>query len=175
MVDEAYSDFCGSNMLREVLDASAGLDIRTMSKAYGLAGLRAGFALARKEIIDEVRRVRTPFGLNSFTEAVAIKAIQNKSWVSEMVGRMKSERDYLDIRLRELGFETYPSVCNFLIAKCPMDGPTLVSELRANGIAVRDCNSFPLMKDCIRVTIAPRELLDRFLDEARRILEGSSK
>jgi histidinol-phosphate aminotransferase len=175
LVDEAYSDFCGSNMLREVIDAPAGIDVRTMSKAYGLAGLRAGFALARKETIDELRRVRTPFGLNSFTETVAITAIQNRAWVRETVAQMKSEKSYLDNSLKGLGFRTYPSECNFLIAESPIDGPRLVNELRERGVAVRDCNSFPMMKNHIRVTLAPRPLLERLTDEARQIIEGVSR
>jgi histidinol-phosphate aminotransferase len=175
LVDEAYSDFCGSNMLRDVLNAPAGLDVRTLSKAYGLAGLRAGFALARKEVIDELRRVRTPFGLNSFTEAVAIRAIENREWVVRNVDRMRVERAYLDGRLKSMGFKTYPSECNFLIAKCPVNGPSLVSGLRDRGVAVRDCGSFPTMDDHIRVTIGPRPLLDRFVEQADSLIQGERR
>jgi histidinol-phosphate aminotransferase len=172
VLDEAYTDFCGSNMLGDAMSAPCALDIRTFSKAYGLAGIRAGFAIARKEVVDEVRRVRTPFGLNSFTEAVALKALDQKRWVQETVSRMKVERTYLDGRLRSLGFRTYPSECNFLIAKCPAEGPPLVAALRERGIVVRDCSMFPLMKDFIRVTVGPRPMMDRFLAEAEALVAG---
>ncbi len=175
MVDEAYSDFSGTRMIEDVMTSSSALDIRTFSKAYGLAGLRAGFALAREETINELRRVRTPFGLNSFTEAVAIKAMDNGDWVKAMVVEMKSQRTYLDRKLRAMGFETYPSVCNFVIAKCPIESTLLVSALRDRGIAIRDCSSFPMMKDHIRVTVGPRDLLDRFLEVLNQLVTVSAK
>lgn len=175
LLDEAYCDFCGSDMLPEAMAAPLTIDVRTMSKAYGLAGLRAGFAVARKEVIDELRRVRTPFGLNSFTEAVAARALDHGRWVRDMVDAMKAERKYLDGKLKELGFKTYPSDCNFLIARCPESGPELVSSLRRRGVAVRDLGSFPMMQDHIRVTVGPRAMMDRFLSELRAVLGGDAR
>lgn len=175
ILDEAYADFCGSSMIKDVMAAPCAMDIRTFSKAYGLAGLRAGFALARKEMIDELRRVRTPFGLNSFTEAVAVRALDHKRWVQETVSKMKVERAYLDGRLRSIGFLTRPSECNFLIAKCPVNGTQLVTSLRERGVAVRDCSSFPSMGDFIRVTIGPRPMMDRLLTEVDTILRGEAR
>ncbi len=172
VLDEAYSDFCGSDMLREALSAPCTIDVRTFSKAYGLAGVRAGFAMARKEVVDELRRVRTPFGLNSVTEAVAIRALDHGPWVKETVSRMKVERDHLARGLGRLGFLTYPSECNFVIAKCPVRGPSFVATLRDRGVAVRDCDSFLMMGDHIRVTVGPRDMMDRFLAEAEREVRG---
>ena len=172
ILDEAYGDFCGSDMLKDAMAAPLTIDTRTLSKAYGLAGLRAGFAIARKEVIEELRRVRTPFGLNSFTEAVVTRALDHRSWVRETVAEMKKERAYLDGKLRALGFRTYPSECNFLIAKSPVNGPALVSSLRARGVAVRDCTPFPMMNDHIRVTIGPRTMMDRFLSEVEGLVRG---
>jgi histidinol-phosphate aminotransferase len=172
LVDEAYADFCGSDMMSEVLSCERGIDVRTFSKAFGLAGLRAGFAVARKEVIDELRRVRTPFGLNSFTEAVAMRAMEDRLWVKETVNRMVADRGYLSERMERLGFQVRPSVCNFIIAKVPSDGGRFVTALRERGIAVRDCGQFPMMKDFIRVTVGPRPLMDRFLAEAEPLLRG---
>ena len=174
LVDEAYADFSGSNMLRPVLSAENGIDVRTFSKAFGMAGLRAGYAVARKETIDELRRVRTPFGLNSFTEAAAIGAMDNRAWVEDTVARMRVQREFLSKRMRELGFEVLPSVCNFVTAKCPVDGPGLVSRLRERGVVVRDCNSFNLLNDHIRVTVGPRSLMERFLEAAAQSIEEAS-
>jgi len=170
ILDEAYADFCESNMLADAMAAPLTIDTRTFSKAYGLAGLRVGFAIARRDVIDELRRVRTPFGLNSFTEAVAARALDHTPWVRETVSRMKVERAYLDGRLRALGFHTYASECNFLVAKCPVNGPAMVTALRGRGVAVRDCSSFLMMDDHIRVTIGPRTMMDRFLDEVETVV-----
>jgi histidinol-phosphate aminotransferase len=175
MLDEAYGDFCGSDMLKDAMDAEHAIDIRTFSKAYGIAGLRVGYAVARKEIIDELRAVRTPFGLNSFAEAVAMKALDNKKWVREAVDRMRAERSYLAVKLVAQGFKVYPSDCNFLLCKAPVAGPALVSALRGEGVAVRDCNSYPLLENHIRVTVGPRPMLDKLLEKLEHLLAGGAK
>lgn len=175
MLDEAYADFCGSNMLKDVMASERAIDIRTMSKAYGMAGLRVGFAISRKEIVDELRSFRTPFGLNSFAEAVAIRALDNRAWVEESVARMKSERSYLASKLGSLGFKVYPSDCNFLLCKGPtsVKGPSLVLSLRERGVAIRDCNSYPLLQDHVRVTVAPKPMLEVLLEKLREVLGGT--
>ena len=175
ILDEAYGDFCGSDMLRDALAAPRTIDTRTFSKAYGLAGLRAGFAIARKEVVDELRRVRTPFGLNSFAEAVATRALDHKRWVQEKVSEMKVERAYLDSRLTALGFQTYPSECNYVTAKCPVRGTPFVAALKSRGVAVRDCSSFATLEDHIRVTVGPRWMMDKMLAEAEAVISGEAR
>jgi histidinol-phosphate aminotransferase len=175
LLDEAYGDFCGSDMLSEALSAPCAVDTRTLSKAYGMAGLRAGFAVARRDVVDELRRVRTPFGLNSFTEAVAVRALDNRRWVDEKVAEMRVERDYLGSRMRALGFSTYPSECNYITAKCPGKGPPFVAALRGRGVAVRDCSSFPMLEDHIRVTVGPRWMMDKFVAEAEALIQGDGR
>jgi len=175
LIDEAYSDFCGSNHLPDVMGSEHALDVRTFSKAYGLAGLRAGYAISRKELIDELRRVRTPFGLNSFTEAAAIAAIDNKKWLRDMVDRMKSERAWLGPKLQSLGFNVYPSECNFLLCRSPISSPALVSALRSEGVATRDCNSYPLLENHMRITIGPRPMLETLLSKLEHLIAGGKR
>ena len=172
LIDEAYSDFCGSNMLRDVLNSEHAMDVRTFSKAFGLAGLRAGYAISRKELIDELRHVRTPFGLNSFTEAVAIRALDSKDWMGDMISEMKAQRTFLEGKLTQLGFKVYPSECNFLLCKVPVDGPALVGALRGEGVAIRDCNAYPLLENHVRITIGPRPMLDTLLEKIEHLIGG---
>lgn len=172
LVDEAYSGFSDSDMLRTVIDSRTGVDVRTFSKAYGLAGLRAGFAVARREIVDEMRRVRTPFSINSFTEAVAVAAMDQKDWMRDVVRSVRREREYLSSRLSRLGFEVYPSECNFVLCRSPLESAPLVEALRARGVAIRDCGMYPMLKDHVRVTVGPRKYLDRFLEEVEPLVGG---
>ena len=172
LVDEAYCDFCESDVLREVMACEGGIDIRTFSKAYGLAGLRAGFAMARKEIVDELRRVRTPFGLNSFTETVAIAAMDRRDWVDEKVSEVKNEREYLARKMTALGFTVYPSECNFILCKSPIRSQPLVSALLDKGIAIRDFGAYPMLEDHVRVTIGPRKYMDALLEAVEPLLNG---
>jgi histidinol-phosphate aminotransferase len=139
-----------------------------------MAGLRAGFAIARKETIDELRRVRTPFGLNSFTEAATIGALDNRGWIEDRVRQMRLQREFLSKRMDGLGFAVLPSVCNFVTAKCQVNGPGLVFALKERGVAVRDCNSFPMLEDHIRVTVGPRPMMERFLEAAAQSIEEVS-
>ena len=175
MLDEAYADFCGSNMLREVMSSEHSIDIRTFSKAYGVAGLRIGYAISRKEVIDELRAVRTPFGLNSFAESVAIGALDSLEWVQRMISRMKTERTYLAQKLESLGFAVYPSDCNFLLCKSPVPSTALVSALRGEGVAIRDCGAYPLLENHVRVTVGPREMLDKLLEKLEHLLAGGQQ
>ena len=175
LIDEAYADFCGSNMLTDVMEGEHAIDVRTFSKAYGMAGLRVGFAISRKEVVDELRSVRTPFGLNSFAEAAAIKALDNRSWVDEAIAKMKAERSRLAPKLVSLGFKVYPSDCNFLLCKAPVDGPALVSALRCEGVAIRDCNSYPLLESHVRITIGPRPMLEVLLEKLEHLLSERSR
>jgi histidinol-phosphate aminotransferase len=172
LLDEAYCDFCDSDMLGEVMASEHGIDVRTFSKAYGIAGLRVGFAMARKEIVDELRRVRTPFGLNSFTEAVAVAALDNSDWVDAKVREMKAERQYLAGKMSELGFKVYPSECNFILCKSPVKSADLVSALVDKGIAIRDFGAYPLLEDHVRVTIGPRKYMDMLLEAAAPLVNG---
>lgn len=175
MLDEAYSDFAGSSMVRDVMNSPQAMDVRTFSKAYGLAGLRIGFAMARKELIDELREFRTPFGLNSFSEAVAVKALESDEWVKEVVSRVRTEAAYLRPKLEKVGFKVYPTCCNFLLCKCPVDGPALVSALKGEGVAIRDCGSYPLLENHVRITLGPRPMLDILLDRLEHLLEVSTQ
>lgn len=172
MLDEAYADFCGSGMLSDVMSAQHAIDVRTFSKAYGLAGLRIGYAISRKEVIDELRSFRTPFGLNSFAEAVAIRAMDSSDWVREVVSKTKAEMAYLRPRLESLGFRVYPSDCNFLLCRSPVPSPALVSALRADGVAIRDCNAYPLLENHVRITMAPRPMLDILLEKLEGLMGG---
>jgi len=174
LLDEAYADFCGSDMLGDVMAAERAIDVRTLSKAYGIAGLRVGFAISRKEIVDEMRSFRTPFGLNSFAEAVAISAMDNKAWIREVVAQVRSAMAYMRPKLEALGFRVYPSDCNFLLCRAPVPSPGLVSTLRSEGVAIRDCNSYPLLENHVRITMAPRPMLDTLLEKLEGILRGDS-
>lgn len=175
MLDEAYAEFCGSDMLADVMAAPHAIDVRTFSKAYGLAGLRIGYAISKREVIDELRSVRTPFGLNSFAEAVAVRALDNKDWTREVTSMVRSEMSYLRPRLESLGFKVYPSDCNFLLCKAPVPSPALVAGLRAEGVAIRDCNAYPLLEDHVRITMAPRPMLETLLQKLEPLVGGGSR
>jgi len=170
LVDEAYADFCGSSSMGDVMESETAIDVRTFSKAYGIAGLRVGFAVARNEVIDELRRVRTPFGLNSFAEAVAIAALDNRGWKDEVVRKVRAERERLAGRLKGMGFTVYPSECNFLLCSAPVNGPKLVSKLKDRGVAIRDLGQYPMLGNHVRVTIAPREMMDGLLSALEAVI-----
>ncbi len=172
VLDEAYADFCGSDMLADAMRSERTIDLRTFSKAYGLAGLRVGFAISRKEVIDELRRVRTPFGVNSFSEAVAMTAIDDPAWVKHVVSEVRESVAFLRPKLEAMGFKVYPTDCNFLLCRSPVPSAKLVADLKARGVAIRDCGAFPLLEQHVRITLAPREMLEVLLEKLEELDVG---
>ena len=122
-----------------------------------------------------MRRVRTPFGLNSFTESVAIAALDNREWVRAKVREMKVQREHLAKAIEPLGFGVYPSECNFLLCKSPVCSDTLVRAMRENGVAIRDCGAYPLLRDHVRLTIGPRPMMEKFLETLEPVLNEVSR
>jgi histidinol-phosphate/aromatic aminotransferase/cobyric acid decarboxylase-like protein/imidazoleglycerol phosphate dehydratase HisB len=130
-VDEAYFEYAGETAAGLIHDEDI-VVIRTFSKAFGLAGARVGYALARREIAEELRRRQSPAPVSTLSAALAVAALRNPPDVSEVV----EERERLAAELRERGFEPTPSRANFVF--CPVDDPEEIFEqLLRGGCVVR--------------------------------------
>ena len=152
-VDEAYFEYAGETALG-LIESEDVVVIRTMSKAFGLAGARVGYALARADIATELRRRQSPAPVSTLSAALAVAALRNPPDVSEVV----EERERLAGELRSLGFEPTPSRANFVF--CPVDDPQAIFEkLLAGGCVVR------VTGGGIRITVRDREDDDFLLDK----------
>lgn len=164
LIDEAYADFGGESMLRGAVELPRALVLRTMSKAYGLAGLRVGFAVGSPAAVREIDKSRGPYKVSAAADAAAAAALEDESgWIETVVQEAQAMRGALFDALRFRGFDPLPSDANFLLVDvAPRTGRDVLRALRDGGVSVRPFD-VPGMFSAIRVTVAPWELLERFL------------
>lgn len=142
VLDEAYFEFMDPGMPNgiEVLRA-AGLPhvvLRSFSKAYGLAGLRVGFAVCSDtEIARVVAAAKTPFNVNAAAQAGAIAAIGDQAWMKNAVAEIRAERERTRAALAKLGISPAASQTNFLFFDCGTDAGEVAKGLLADGIIVK--------------------------------------
>jgi histidinol-phosphate aminotransferase len=150
------------------------LMVRTMSKKMSLAGLRFGYAVGSKELIEGLCRIRDSF--NSYTVdrlalAGATAAIKDYGYYNKINGKIGATRDRVAEELRKMGFTVLPSKANFLFIKAPnTEGSVMQQKLRENGILVRHFNK-ERIEDFLRVSIGTDEDMDVFLDVCKEIIK----
>ncbi|HPM26667.1 MAG TPA: aminotransferase class I/II-fold pyridoxal phosphate-dependent enzyme, partial [Methanothrix sp.] len=167
-LDEAYIEFAGKSLVGLVREYQNLVVGRTLSKAFGLAGMRLGYAIAPPWIAEQYRRVAPMFSISSPSLAAGTAALADLEWMKECVRRIVSERE----RMREKLPCALPSQGNFLFLKTRHKSKALAEQLLCRGIIVRDCSSFHGCGErCLRVTVGRREENDSFL-EALEILDG---
>ncbi len=172
VVDEAYVEFSESSSLVGHLDSCPNLILlRTLSKAFGRAALRLGYALASGEIISCFLKVKAPYNLNSVTLARGCEALNGTEDRMQQVKAIRKERERVRTRLSGIRGveEVFPSQANFLLFRCRR-ACEVCQQLLQKGIVVRDRSSAPLLHDCIRVTIGMPAENDLFLTELEQIV-----
>jgi histidinol-phosphate aminotransferase len=167
IVDEAYAEFGGWSAVSLLGTAPHLIVTRTFSKAFGLAGLRIGYALGDPVVIRECAKARGPFALAGSAEPVAVAALTDDlDWVRAHVAVAIAVRERFADALRELGaYRVYPSGANFLLvapdeSRLP-DAMTIARSLRGNGIAVRAFADLPGIGGALRITVAPWDTMER--------------
>lgn len=159
VIDEAYIEFSSQPSFAENLRRFPNLVIlRTLSKAWGLAGIRVGYCLADRLIVEYLMRIKPPYNVNRISAALAEKALWRKEKLTQWRQEIILERIRLGHELKKLGAIVFPSETNFLLVKIP-GAAVLVQKLAENyGIIVRDFSTKPLLENCFRVTVGtPKE------------------
>ena len=142
VLDEAYMDFSDQSLLGEVEDHPNLLVLRTCSKAFGMAALRLGFAVCGKTLADALRAVKSPYNVNSLSQAVGTAVLRRKGELDQALETILRSRDQLYAGLRELGekypgrFRLLPGETNFAALETE-DGPELLAYLARQGVAIR--------------------------------------
>lgn len=170
VLDEAYHEFSGETLVDELDDHPNVLVVRTLSKAFGLAGIRVGYAIAHPELLEPFGRVRMPYSLSSFSVLAATVVLRHVDLVLERARDIVAERDRLARELATLdGVEVFPSAANAVLFRHP-EAPRLVEGLAERGIVVRDFTTLPGCEDCLRVTAGTPEEGTAFLEALRGLL-----
>ena len=155
VVDEAYINFSRQrSFIQELTEYSNLVVLQTLSKAWGLAGLRVGMAFASQEIIEVMNMVKPPYNMNDASQQLAIQALQKIDQVNDWIKQTIIQRDLLVIGLKDFEFvlDIYPSDANFILVKT-INASVIYNFLVKNGIIVRDRSRIELCEGCLRITI----------------------
>lgn len=145
VIDECYYEMYGKTVV-DLIDTYQNLIVlRSFSKTFSLAGLRAGYAIANETISGYISRAKPPFNVNRIAQAAILAALDDITYTEEMISRMKAEKARLIDALTELNLNVFPSETNFLLVNCGTTGKTsteLVDALYTNGIVVKNGNIY---------------------------------
>lgn len=153
ILDAAYVEFADEDLTPTALALSNVLMIRTLSKAYGLAGLRVGYLIAEAETVSRVGAYGSPYPVAALSATVAETRLHwPRSATERFVSRIREERDELSANLVELGTEPLPSQANFVLTRC-RDADWLMDGARSLGVALRRFRDRPGLEDMVRITL----------------------
>jgi len=172
VVDEAYVAFVDAAPdLTPLLADGRLLLVRSLTKDYGLAGLRLDYALGAPDVIDALDRVRPPWNVNAMAEAAGLAALADGAHLARAQREVADARTYLVGALTDLGLRVYPATANFLLVDVQRwqrgdvvgsDGRAFRAALLRHGICVRDCASFGL-PDCVRIGVRTQSACARLV------------
>jgi len=165
LVDEAYADFAEETLLPDAPMIPKLLVARTASKAYGLAGMRCGYAVGSSDVALEIEKSRGPYKVAGLAAEAAAAAVRDEGgWMKGVISETLTNRDRLSSELSARGRTPLPSRANFLLFPAPSGAsrPDALA-LRAAGVGVRPFSGIPDMGDGLRVTVGPWDMMEDFL------------
>ena len=174
VLDEAYFEF--GNIKKDYPDSVKLLKkypnlivTRTFSKAYGLAGLRVGYAVASEGIVNALNKVREPFNVNLLAQEAAVAALDDRAHLNKTVKLVNEGRKFLTAALEIMGARCVDTVTNFILADLGREAQPVYEGLLKRGVIVRPMNAWGLSR-FIRVTIGTKADNKRFIDSLKKVL-----
>jgi len=163
LVDEAYGEFHAESIVDRLDRLPNAIVLKTLSKAFGAAGLRIGYLIAHPEIAAQVLKAKLPFDINVFSRVAALALLSRADLIRERADAICAERDRVHDALGGLeGVTTFPSRANFILFE--VDRPNDVfSRLVEQGVLIRNVSGYPRLERGLRVSIGTPEENDRFL------------
>lgn len=171
VVDEAYFEFSRQTMRPHMERHPNLVLLRTFSKAFSLAGLRAGYLLGHEDVIRELTKVRQPYSVNAFTQAAAGLVYRERVVFQMGIREIVRNRDALIHGLGALdGVTVFPSEANYVLFRVPLASAVWRDLLHDHSILIRDFSREPGLTDCLRVTVGTEDEVRRFLAAMDEIL-----
>jgi histidinol-phosphate aminotransferase len=159
-LDEAYAEFAEKSLLKLVKEYDNLVVGRTLSKAFGLAGLRLGYAVAPEWIAEQYRRIAPLFSISSLSLNAGIASLNDLEYMRQTVSKIILQRERLLDSLKDAN----PSQGNFLFIRTREKSSLVMDRLLSKGVVIRDCSAFPGVDGhCMRVTVGTLEQNERFL------------
>jgi histidinol-phosphate aminotransferase len=169
VIDEAYVDFAPRSAFSLLEGHDNVLLLRTFSKSYGLAGMRVGFALGSRQLIEALDSVKDSYNVDRLAIVAAAAAIEDDGYHQALVMEVVRNRDDLAGALGGLGFDIVPSATNFVFARPPKPAAEIVTALRERKILVRHYDREPIA-GWIRITVGMREQHEKLIGALREVL-----
>ncbi|MEM9643352.1 MAG: histidinol-phosphate transaminase [Planctomycetota bacterium] len=168
VVDEAYVDFAPRSCIDLVKQNERVMVTRTLSKSYGLAGVRFGFLVAQPHVVAELTKIKDSYNCDAISIAAATAAMTSQDWLAETVTKLNATRARMEVRLAEMGFDVTPSHANFVWCTHPSGKHAEMHEaLRRSQILVRYMD-FPDWGDGLRISVGTDEQIDACLSVLSR-------
>lgn len=161
VLDEAYVEFCNENNIDQIKNNRV-IILRTFSKAFALAGSRLGYAIAHRETIESLKKVKPPYNLNVFSQLIGLIILENKDKVEKNKDIIIKERERVINALSHIkGIEVFPSEANFILIR-NNQSKIIIKESNKRSIAIRPFNEQSL-KNCIRISIGSENENDEII------------
>ena len=157
LVDEAYFHFYGETVIDLIGTVPNLMMARTFSKAYGLAGLRLGLLAGPVELMRWIKRVLSPYSVNSLALACLPPALEDEAYLNWYVDEVIAARTEFEAALDQAGIRRWPSRANFVLTEIGPQHKEFARKMSAAGVLVRDRSSDPGCDGCVRITIGTRE------------------
>ncbi len=172
LLDEAYFEFWGQSGLELLQQYPRLIITRTFSKAMGMASLRVGYLLAHEDLVEQISKAKLPYNINQFSLTAAEVAVQHADRFRSAIEQVLKERKRLGEELSRIdGIKIYPSEANFFLIEVPLEPATVFEALYRQGILIRDVSSYPMLSQCLRISVGTREENDRLLSALRAAIE----
>lgn len=173
LIDEAYVDFGGESCYTLTRKYKNLLCVNTFSKSRSLAGGRLGFAIADKELISDLEKIKystNPYNINRLTQAAGLATVLDNDYYMENCKKIIETREFITKELENLGFFVLPSKANFIFAKSnKISGKKFYEDLKDKGVLIRHFEKTKI-SDFNRITIGSKEEMEVFLEKVKEIL-----
>ena len=166
IVDEAYMEFSNESVVDEIENYDNLIVVKTMSKAFSMAGIRTGYLIANEELVKTIEKVRPPYNLNSISALLATKALKEKEKMLSYVENLKVEREKIYEKLIDMGVKAYRSGANFVFFSSKVDN--LAEKLIENDVLIRKFGG--KLDNYYRVTVGSPKENEAFLNAMKKIV-----
>jgi histidinol-phosphate aminotransferase len=173
LLDEAYYEFWGRTAIELLKDFPRLIVTRTFSKAMGMAGLRVGYLLAHPDLVAQISKAKLPYNVNQFSLTAAEVALENVQQFRPAIEAVLKERDRLGKELSRMpGLKVYPTEANFFTIEVPVSPRLIFEDLYGQGILIRDISSYPMLSNCLRISVGTPEENNRLLSALHAALNA---
>ncbi|MES3014646.1 MAG: histidinol-phosphate transaminase [Pseudomonadota bacterium] len=163
VIDEAYQPFAGRDSMARLVRHEQVLIMRTMSK-FGLAGVRIGYLMGRRELIAQIDKLRPPFNISVLNCEAALFALEHEDEYARQAAIIRAERERLQAALRQIpGVQPFRSEANMILVRVK-EADAVFARMRTRGVLVKSRSAYhPLLKDCLRLTVGTPQENDQML------------